>query len=138
DAEPDVDVREVDNTTVREQQLARLAALRASRDSQRVEDALARLREGAEGDANLLELAIEATRARATVGEISDALEGVFGRHRARQFEASRVSMARPTKVTRRTRASTRQWSSSRGAKGDARVCSSSSSARTGTIVARR
>jgi methylmalonyl-CoA mutase len=83
DEEPDVDVREVDNTAVREQQLARLAALRAARDEQRVEDTLERLRKGAEGDANLLELAIEATRARATVGEISDALEGVFGRHRA-------------------------------------------------------
>jgi methylmalonyl-CoA mutase len=83
DEEADVDVREVDNTAVREQQLARLAALRAARDEQRVEDALERLRKGAEGDANLLELAIDATRARATVGEISDALEGVFGRHRA-------------------------------------------------------
>jgi methylmalonyl-CoA mutase len=83
EAEPDVDVREVDNTAVREQQIARLAALRAARDEQRVEDALARLRAGAENDANLLELAIDATRARATVGEISDALESVFGRHRA-------------------------------------------------------
>jgi methylmalonyl-CoA mutase len=83
DEEPAVDVREVDNTAVREQQIARLAALRAARDGQRVEDALARLRAGAEGDANLLELAIDAMRARATVGEISDALEGAFGRHRA-------------------------------------------------------
>jgi len=49
----------------------------------RCRDALARLTEGAAGDANLLELAIEATRARATVGEISDALEQVFSRHRA-------------------------------------------------------
>jgi len=83
DEEPEVEVREVDNTAVREQQLARLAAVRAARDERRVDDALARLRGGAEGDANLLELSIEATRARATVGEISDALEGVFGRHRA-------------------------------------------------------
>ncbi len=81
--EPPVDVREVDNTRVREQQLARLAAVRASRDEQRVQDALQKLREGAAGDANLLELSIEATRARATVGEISDALEDVFSRHRA-------------------------------------------------------
>ena len=81
--EPDVDVREVDNTSVREQQLARLAALRAGRDDSRVVAALQKLREGAAGDANLLELAVDATRARATVGEISDALEEVFTRHRA-------------------------------------------------------
>ena len=82
--EPEVDVREIDNTSVREQQVARLAALpRASRDEVRVQDTLRALREGAAGDANLLALSIEATRARATGGEISDALEGVFGRHRA-------------------------------------------------------
>jgi methylmalonyl-CoA mutase len=83
DHEPPVDVREVDNTSVREQQLARLAALRAGRDESRVTASLQKLREGAAGDANLLELAVEATRARATVGEISDALEDVFSRHRA-------------------------------------------------------
>ena len=81
--EPDVEVREVDNTSVREQQVARLAALRASRDEGRVQDSLRTLREGAAGDANLLALSIEAARARATGGEISDALEDVFGRHRA-------------------------------------------------------
>jgi methylmalonyl-CoA mutase len=81
--EPEVEVREVDNTSVRDQQLARLAALRAGRDATRVEAALQKLREGAAGDANLLELAVEAARARATGGEISDALEDVFTRHRA-------------------------------------------------------
>jgi methylmalonyl-CoA mutase len=81
--EPDVEVREVDNTSVREQQLARLEALRAARDDSRVNAALQTLREGAAGGANLLQLAVEATRARATVGEISDALEDVFTRHRA-------------------------------------------------------
>jgi methylmalonyl-CoA mutase len=81
--EPPVDVREVDNTSVREQQLARLATLRAGRDESRVTASLQKLREGAAGDANLLELAVEATRARATGGEISDALEDVFSRHRA-------------------------------------------------------
>ena len=81
--EPEVDVREVDNTMVREQQLARLAALRAERDEARTQAALQRLRDGAAGDANLLELSVEATRARATVGEISEALEDVFSRHRA-------------------------------------------------------
>jgi len=83
DHEPEIDVRDVDNTTVREQQLARLATVRASRDEAATQDALRRLREGAAGDANLLELSVDATRARATVGEISSALEEVFSRHRA-------------------------------------------------------
>jgi methylmalonyl-CoA mutase len=79
----EVDVRAIDNTEVRRQQIARLVALRAGRDSARVEAALDALTKGAASDANLLELAVEATRARATVGEISDALERVFTRHRA-------------------------------------------------------
>ncbi len=81
--EPPVDVREIDNTEVRRQQLERLAKVKAERDPQRVQQALDALRNGAAGDGNLLELSIEATRARATVGEISDAMEQVFGRHRA-------------------------------------------------------
>jgi len=81
--EDHVDIRDVDNAVVREQQLARLAELKAKRDDTRVLEALDRLRDGARGDGNLLELSIEATRARATVGEISDALEEVFSRHRA-------------------------------------------------------
>ncbi|MFI5045920.1 MAG: methylmalonyl-CoA mutase [Acidimicrobiia bacterium] len=83
DHEPEVDVRDVDNTAVREQQLARLAAVRASRDEQAVQAALQALREGAAGDANLLELSVAASRVRATVGEMSAALEDVFSRHRA-------------------------------------------------------
>jgi methylmalonyl-CoA mutase len=83
DDETDIDVRQVDDASVREQQLARLAAVRASRDEARTQAALEQLRVGAAGTANLLELSIEATRARATVGEISDALESVFSRHRA-------------------------------------------------------
>jgi methylmalonyl-CoA mutase len=83
DGEPDIDVREVDNTSVREQQLTRLASVRSTRDEARWKAALDALHAGAGGDANLLELAIAATRARATVGEISEALEGVFSRHRA-------------------------------------------------------
>jgi len=81
--EDHVDIRDVDNAVVREQQLTRLAELKAKRDDTRVREALDRLRDGARGDGNLLELSIEATRARATVGEISDALEEVFSRHRA-------------------------------------------------------
>jgi methylmalonyl-CoA mutase len=79
-----VDILEVDNHMVREQQVARLKEIRAKRDSTRVKAVLAALTESARsGKGNLLELAIEASRARATVGEVSDALEQVFGRHRA-------------------------------------------------------
>ena len=79
-----VDILDIDNTKVREQQVARLQRVRASRDPQRVAAALAALGEAAaKGTGNLLALAIDATRARATVGEISDALEKVFTRHRA-------------------------------------------------------
>jgi methylmalonyl-CoA mutase len=79
-----VDARDVDNVKVRDGQIARLAAVRASRDSAKVQAALAALTEAAEsGQCNLLALSIAAVRLRATVGEISDALETVFGRHRA-------------------------------------------------------
>ena len=78
-----VDVLDIDNTKVREAQIARLEKIRATRDQAACDAALQRLREGAAGDANLLELCIEAARARATVGEMSAALEDVFGRHRA-------------------------------------------------------
>ncbi len=83
DDEPPVDVREIDNTDVRRQQIERLERIKAERDPERVRRVLDALTAGAAGDANLLELSIEASRARATVGEISDALEHVFGRHRA-------------------------------------------------------
>src|SRR4029453_4309293 len=86
-ADPDhVDILDIDNTKVREGQIARLAKVRAERDEAACEATLARLTEGAAtpaGKANLLELAIEAARARATVGEISQALERVFGRQKA-------------------------------------------------------
>ncbi|HVV64182.1 MAG TPA: methylmalonyl-CoA mutase [Rhizomicrobium sp.] len=85
--EPDrpdpVEVREIDNRAVREAQIARLNKVKAARDRKKLEAALAALTEGARGNANLLELAVEAARARATVGEISDAMEKAFGRHRA-------------------------------------------------------
>ncbi|MGD9536548.1 MAG: methylmalonyl-CoA mutase [Alphaproteobacteria bacterium] len=74
---------DIDNTAVRERQVARLKAVRAKRDQGAVEAALDALREGAAGNANLLALSIDAMRARATVGEVSDALEAVFSRHRA-------------------------------------------------------
>jgi methylmalonyl-CoA mutase len=78
-----IDVLKVDNSSVRTQQLDKLARLRAERDPAAVEAALDALSAGAKGDGNLLALAIAAARAKATVGEISLALERVFGRHRA-------------------------------------------------------
>jgi methylmalonyl-CoA mutase len=78
-----VDVLSIDNTKVRESQIAKLRDVRANRDDAACRAALAALTEGARGTDNLLALAIDAARARATVGEISDAMEAVFGRHRA-------------------------------------------------------
>jgi methylmalonyl-CoA mutase len=78
-----VDVLAIDNTDVRRQQVARLEKVRAERDEQACTDALRRLAEGAAGNENLLALCIEAARARATVGEMSDAMEQAFGRHKA-------------------------------------------------------
>jgi methylmalonyl-CoA mutase len=78
-----MDILDVDNAKVRDQQVARLQKTRASRDEARCRAALAALAKGAAGAGNLLELAVDAARARATVGEISDAMEEVFGRHRA-------------------------------------------------------
>ncbi len=78
-----IDTRSIDNTEVRRRQLVRLERIKATRDPQKVQAALGALTEGAQGDGNLLALSIEASRARATVGEISDALESVFGRFRA-------------------------------------------------------
>jgi methylmalonyl-CoA mutase len=78
-----VDVLDIDNTKVREQQVARLERVRAARDDAACKEALERLRDGAAGDGNLLALCIDAARARATVGEMSDAMEDVFGRHKA-------------------------------------------------------
>ena len=81
DEQDAVDILEIDNEQVRESQLARLASIRASRDEASVAASLSALTAAAEsGEGNLLSLAIEATRARATVGEISDALEQVYGR----------------------------------------------------------
>jgi len=79
-----IEILEVDNHTVRENQIRRLAAIRASRDARAVQAALDALTEFARtGEGNLLELAIRAIRLRATVGEVSDALEKQYGRYRA-------------------------------------------------------
>lgn len=79
-----IEILDVDNEKVRESQVARLQRIRASRDEARCVAALKALGEAARnGTGNLLELSIAATRARATVGEISSALEGVYGRYQA-------------------------------------------------------
>ncbi|MET3494606.1 methylmalonyl-CoA mutase [Variovorax boronicumulans] len=79
-----IDSLSIDNVMVRDQQVARLQQIRASRDTAKVQAALDALTEAAEnGTGNLLALSIDAVRLRATVGEISDALEKSFGRHRA-------------------------------------------------------
>jgi methylmalonyl-CoA mutase len=83
DSEPPIPFREVDNARVRDEQVARLARLRETRDPARCAAALAALAEAARGTGNLLAAAIAAARARASLGEISAALETVFGRHAA-------------------------------------------------------
>jgi len=82
--EPEIEILAIDNSAVREAQLRRLEQVRGTRDAAAWRAALAALTQAAEsGQGNLLELAVAAARARATVGEISDALEKVYGRHRA-------------------------------------------------------
>jgi methylmalonyl-CoA mutase len=82
-AEHPLELLKVDNTAVRSTQIAKLAMLKTARDPVALDAALAALERGAEADGNLLALAVDAARAMATVGEISLALEKVFGRHRA-------------------------------------------------------
>ncbi|MET0014237.1 MAG: methylmalonyl-CoA mutase [Sedimenticola sp.] len=82
--EPEVEVLDIDNTAVRESQVARLVEVRSSRDDSACAQALDALTRAAQdGSGNLLALAVDAARARATVGEISDALEKEYGRHKA-------------------------------------------------------
>ncbi len=82
--EDPVDILEVDNVKVRDSQIERLNQIKATRDAVAVDKALQALSAAAEcGEGNLLDLAIQAVRLRATVGEVSDALEKSFGRHRA-------------------------------------------------------
>jgi methylmalonyl-CoA mutase len=84
DKQPEIDVRDIDNAEVRDAQVARLTQIRKTRDAKACEKALKALETAAaQSKGNLLELAVEAARARATVGEISDAMETAFGRHKA-------------------------------------------------------
>lgn len=108
--EAPLDILEVDNTAVRESQIKRLKELRAARDAAQCRQALDTLTAAARsGQGNLLELAIVAAQARATLGEISDALEAVYGRYQAQirsisgvyrqEFGEDRVLQAVKTKV---------------------------------------
>ncbi|RGE47029.1 methylmalonyl-CoA mutase [Comamonas testosteroni] len=82
--EDPIEILDVDNVKVRDSQIARLKDIKAKRDTAKVEAALAAITAAAEsGEGNLLDLSIKAVRLRATVGEVSDAMEKAFGRHRA-------------------------------------------------------
>jgi methylmalonyl-CoA mutase len=92
--ERDIGVLKVDAAAVRAQQIEKLNRLRAERDEEATQSALAALTEGARGRANLLQLSVEAARARATVGEISLALAKAFGRHVAEARAVSGVYLS--------------------------------------------
>ena len=93
--EAPIDTRDIDNHAVRDSQIERLKAVRAARDGQAVQAALKALTDAANnGRGNLLDLAIRAVRLRATVGEVSDALEAAWGRHRADTQKVSGVYAA--------------------------------------------
>jgi methylmalonyl-CoA mutase len=95
DQEAPIETLEVDNTIVRRKQLARLAKLKAERDPTAVEQALVRITRSAEtGEGNLLDLAVDAARKRATLGEISMAMEQVWGRYQATPKSATGVYMS--------------------------------------------
>jgi len=84
DEESDINTLDIDNTKVRTEQVDRLQSLKAERDTSKVEQYLSELTASAKsGDGNLLEIAVNAARERATLGEISDAMEEAFGRYKA-------------------------------------------------------
>lgn len=81
--EGDINVLAIDNTEVRKSQIEKIQKLKETRDEDRAQACLWNIYKGAEGTENLLQLAVEAARARCTLGEISSAMESVFGRHQA-------------------------------------------------------
>jgi methylmalonyl-CoA mutase len=99
--EAPIEILKVDNAKVREQQIAKLERLRSERKPGEVEAALAALSAAATGSGNLLEAAVNAARAKATVGEISDALERVYGRHRAQIRAVSGVYRSEAGSMTK-------------------------------------
>jgi methylmalonyl-CoA mutase len=119
DNEPPLDVLKVDNAAVRKAQLERLAQLRAERNQTEVTQKLAALTAAARaGNGNLLELAVDAARARATVGEMSAALEEVYGRHQATIKTVSGVyggEMGDQSKVVEKIRGMVEKFSAHEG-----------------------
>jgi methylmalonyl-CoA mutase len=116
--ERDLNVLKVDAAAVRAHQIEKLKRLRAERDEKATEAALAALTEGARGRANLLQLAVEAARAKATVGEISLALEKAFGRHVADTRAISGVYLSEAgadAEANRRVIAMTRAFAENEG-----------------------
>ena len=115
----EIPMLKVDNSAVRERQLEKLARLRAERDPEGVRQALEALTNGAAGKGNLLELSVAAARAHATVGEISDALEKVFGRHKARADAVQGVYLraAGETATGERAKAMVRDFAQTDGRK---------------------
>ncbi len=105
-----LDILSIDNTAVRESQVARLKELKRTRDEGKVKGALAAITAGARGDQNLLELAVTAVQFGATVGEVSHAMEVVFGRHTANPrtvtgvYGAAAKSMQKLEEAQRRTK----------------------------------
>jgi methylmalonyl-CoA mutase len=99
--EAEIEILKVDNRKVREQQIAKLEALKAERNEAETQAALAALTAGAKAGGNLLDLSVKAARAKATVGEISDAMEKVFGRHRADIHAVSGVYRAEAGRMSK-------------------------------------
>jgi methylmalonyl-CoA mutase len=95
DEKSEIEVRDVDNQAVRDSQIARLQEVKSKRNQEEVNESLEAITQAAKiGDGNLLALAVEAARKRATLGEISDAMEKVFGRHKAQTQAISGVYAA--------------------------------------------
>lgn len=132
-----IDVLKVDNSSVRTQQIEKLRRLRAERDETACRDALDALTRAADGEGNLLELAVHAARAKATVGEISDALEKVYGRH-ASQIRTISGVYRNEAGSPRPWTAPAPWWTPSRRTRAAVRASWSPRWARTATTAARR
>jgi methylmalonyl-CoA mutase len=119
DVADEIPVLKVDNSAVRERQLEKLKKLKAERDPDAVRQALEALTNGAAGNGNLLELSVAAARAKATVGEISDALEAVFGRHKAKADAVKGVYLraSGDTPATQRAKAMVKDFVAADGRK---------------------
>jgi methylmalonyl-CoA mutase len=135
--EDPIDILDVDNVAVRESQIARLQKMRDERDEAACQAALDELTNRAKNGGNLLEAAVEAARMRASVGEISMAMEKEFGRHRAevKTWRGSMARLMRATKALPRSRKASKPLPKKKGV---ARVFWWSRWARTGTTGAPR